>query len=215
MRTKMEQPMTPKINTSVTPEDRELIKVEEAIMFTFVLMQDLDSKFWDLPLKKPERKSSDIEESLYAQKEEAAKKLDTHLKTLIRYQKTVNEIIKKNKLKRGILGQDKKQLSTKKATELYSFSEFIQENRYKYLLECKAKLDRVITAAMRAIEFSNTKKFPWGKPKKKVSDIDIPSQPQVDIGSTPSMSHISTSSPDNPSTTNQINSLLSLGPLGK
>ena len=203
-------PLTP------APDDQELERIEMEGRAAIALMKDLDRKFNNLSEGKPDSKSSDIED-LYARKEESVLNLKNQLKVLSRYQKTIKELVQKHSQKLGILNDGKRTLSSKQAKKKYSFAEFIQENKYRKVMSCQKELNRVIDCAQKAIKLADTRKFPGGNPKKKFQAMipKTPFQPQPDIVSPPVMSHIPVISSNPHSLTDQVNSLISSGPVGK
>lgn len=204
------------LHPSSVSYDYELERIERERRAAIALMKDLDRTFKALPEGIPDSKSSTIED-LYARKEESVLKLKNQLRNLSHCKKTINEIVQKNNQRLGVLNDDKRALNTKKAKKKYSFAEFIQENKYRKVKTYQNDLNRVIECVQEAIKLADTRKFPGGNPQKKFRGLPPKafSHQQSDIVSPPVIPPILVS-PSIPSpATNQVNSLLSLGSLGK
>jgi hypothetical protein len=211
--------MKPSANSQIMSEeisDRNLERVTSVIKNMKALLENLSQKTSQLP-KVDDKGNSECPyaEDLYAEQEEAITKVAEELKRLRRYQEIVDQLVAKHRRNLDLIRTDASSLHLDRAKEQYSSAELSQEHNYRQAVRCQKELLEIISWAENAIALARGKKFPGGKPEKKFRP---PSGFASGLSASGSAGYSGPASPAGasftPSLKTEIDSLMSLGPLG-
>ena len=180
------------------------------------LLKKLSAKVNELPdLDGKNPSESEFAEDRYAEKEEMVDKVNEALDELHRYKEIVDREIERCKKNLDIIETDARSLNIDEAKEKYGFAKLSQEFEYKKSVCLARELSDLIFYSKKTLEVAGSKKFPGGKPEKKFKP---PPEVLENLDSKDRIGHkgLQPVSPHAPSpfSNKEIDSLLSLGPLG-
>ncbi len=189
-----------------------LDQVASSIDHMETLLEDLSARMSVLPdVDEKGRSECPFAEDLYAKKEEAEEKVARELGQLRRYPGLVNEEMSRCRKNLEQLRSDGGRLNRDETKEHYSFAEGSQEAHYRMADQLYQKLIDLIPRAEEALRLAGTKRFPGIKPQKSVSVSKPPGSDRF----TPMAPRPVSSQAMGPSLGKEIDSLMSIGPLGK
>ena len=189
--------------------DSSIINMED-------LLNKLSEKVKHLPkVNKKDGLKDDAVEDLYAEKEEATDKVVKELNQLQGFGDVVDKEIARCKGNLNQLGKDANSLHLGEAKEKYKFAKIAQEFKHKKAIQRKKELQNVVSWAKKVLDLARSKKFPGRKAKKifrpppdffaALAGVR-PTRTQNPVKASPFASM--------PSPNNEMNNLISLGPLG-
>lgn len=193
------------------------LKSTDSEMKTMVnLLKALSKKTAELPRVDGKGQSEcGWAEDLYAENEELIKKVTQNLKKLREHLSVVEKVITGHRQNLDQIRMDANSLHLSKAKKQYSFAELSQEFLYKKALEKKKALEDIFSWAEKVLNLAHGKRFPGGKPRKKFRpppEFLRGMAGQAANNQTNTGFHAKPAS--SPSFSNQINNLMSLGPIG-
>jgi hypothetical protein len=110
---------------------------------------------------------------------------------------------------------DANSLHLSKAKKQYSFAELSQEFLYKKALEKKKALEDLFSWAEKVLNLAREKRFPGGEPRKKFRPPpEFSASMEGRPANNPTNAGFQARPASGPSFANQINDLMSLGPIG-
>jgi hypothetical protein len=177
------------------------------------LLHTLETKTNVLP-KVDEKGDSEcpFAEDLYAQKEEAAEKVREHLEVLRRLLELLAGEQTRLHANLDRVQADAGSLHLESAKEKYLTAQQGLEHNIKKNQENQNKLLDLISKAEEMLALALTKKWPLGKPEERIRFSSTPSGPVQGFRSEVASS---AASPPGPSLGREVESLLSLGPVGE
>jgi len=193
------------------------LKSTDSEMKTMVdLLKALSKKTGELPRVDGKGQSEcGWAEDLYAENDELIKKVTQKLKKLQEHLSVVEKVINGHRQNLDQIRMDANSLHLSKAKKQYSFAELSQEFLYKKAVEKKKALKDVFAWAEKVLNLARKKRFPGGEPRKKFRP-----PPQVSASMEGRTADNLTNAgfqarpASGPSFSNQINDLMSLGPIG-
>ena len=194
-------------------EDKD---VDSFIRYMPEYLEELKSKIKVLP-KVDEKGQSECSfaEDLYAEKEKAAKSLVEYLEKGPKCLKYVDKELAKFSRNLSRIKSDHGSLHDTHAKEKYRFAERFQRHHIEKNIQRRKKLIDLISKANKLLKKAREKKWPLGKPKKSIRP------PSLIAGGKAGGSDINIQGPapvipvhQRPALKTEIDSLISLGPLG-
>ena len=196
--------------------DLSLESTDSKIKTVVNLLKALSKKTAELPRVDGKGQSEcGWAEDLYAENEELIKKVTQNLKKLREHLSVVEKVITGHRQNLDQIRMDANSLHLSKAKKQYSFAELSQEFLYKKALEKKKALKDIFSWAEKVLNLAHGKRFPGGKPRKKFRpppEFFRGMAGQTANNQTNAGFHAKPAS--SPSFSNQINNLMSLGPIG-
>jgi chromosome segregation ATPase len=177
------------------------------------LVEELSSKTRELP-KVEEDGSSEcpFAEALYAQKDESIEKVEKELQELHGYLSLVEQEIARCEGNLQRINADAGSLNLDEAKDKYRVAIRSQESEYNNAVRQRKALIDLIARAEEALALARAKAFPGRKPQK---NYRLAPGTFGGWGATDSASRPSNADPGLPSFKDEIDDLISLGPLGK
>jgi hypothetical protein len=186
--------------------------VDSFIHYMNGLLEELTSKVRALPKVDQEGNSEcPFAEDLYAQKDECMEKVEQESQKLQPYLVLVEEEIARCRANLGRISSDASSLNLDEAKERYDAAKRSQESQYNNALRQRKALTDLVSRTKETLALAQSRAFPGRKPPKS-------SRPPAGAfggwGGTGSRNGASKVPPGRPSLKNEIDSLISLGPLG-
>jgi hypothetical protein len=193
------------------------LKSTDSEMKTMVnLLKTLSKKTAELPRVDGKGQSEcGWAEDLYAENEELIKKVTQNLKKLREHLSVVEKVITGHRKNLDQIRMDANSLHLSKAKKQYSFAELSQEFLYKKALEKKKALEDLFSWAEKVLNLAREKRFPGGEPRKKFRPPpEFSASMEGRPANNPTNAGFQARPASGPSFANQINDLMSLGPIG-
>ena len=193
------------------------LKSTDSEMKTMVnLLKALSKKTAELPRVDGKGQSEcGWAEDLYAENEELIKKVTQNLKKLREHLSVVEKVITGHRKNLEQIRMDANSLHLSKAKKQYSFAELSQEFLYKKALEKKKALKDLFSWAEKVLNLAREKRFPGGEPRKKFRPPpEFSASMEGRTANNPTNAGFQARPASGPSFANQINDLMSLGPIG-
>lgn len=194
----------------------EMRDVNSMISHMPKLLEELKSKIDILPnVDKEGRSECPFAEDLYFEKEEVVEKVAAELRKLRKCIPVVDEEISTRRKSLATIRADARSLRLVKAREEYIHAEEGQVFQIKEKTKLRERLIDLISQTEDMLKLAQTKKWPLGEPQEKLRPPALSGGP-VGLGSIGSLSPPpSTAVPPGPSLKSELDSLISLGPIGK
>lgn len=194
----------------------DMDSVDSSMGFMEELLKNLSSKVQELPdLDGKDPSECEFAEDRYAEKEEMVEKVSERLNELHRHKEILDREIERCKNNLDIIETDASSLSLDEAKENYLFAKLSQEFDYKKAVCLRQEISDLISYSKKTLEVAALKKFPGKKPEKKFRPPPEVFENLAGRDST-GLKSIQPSSPHAPGpfSNKEIDSLLSIGPLG-
>ena len=218
MRAKGEDSMKLKENDQRTrPKEQDHLSLRDVDSFILSMnryVEELLNKVKVLPRVDPKGNSEcPFAEDLYAEKEEAAEKVEMDSRKLRSYLRLVEEEIARCTANSERISADARSLYLDEAKERYAVAGQTQDYQTTRAIQQRKALTDLISKIEKALALARSNVFPGRKPKKSF-------QPPVGaLGSWGATGSADRTAPksfsERPSFETEINSLISLGPLGR
>jgi chromosome segregation ATPase len=191
-------------------EDLSLNDVDSFISYMNRLLEELSSKVQVCPKVDQEGNSEcPFAEDLYAKKEEFSEKVEKESKKIQRYLQAVEQEIDRcsNNLER--ISADSRSLNGDEAKEKYAIAKRAQEAEYNKAIQQRRALTELISKTEKVLGLARAKTFPGRKPQKSfrppLGALEGSEAPRFINGVTAAR----------PSFKNEVDRLISLGPIGR
>jgi len=195
-------------------EDLSLKDVDSFISHVKRLLEELWSKVKVCPKVDQEGNSEcPFAEDLYAEKEEFTEKVEKESKKLQPYLRVVEQEIERCSNNLDQLSADSSSLNLDEAKERYAVAKRAQESQYNKALQQRKGLTDLISKTEKIVALARAKTFPGRKPQKSFRPPAGALGGWGANGLTTEATAKATAS--RPSSNSEIDSLISLGPLGR
>jgi hypothetical protein len=197
--------------------DLNLKDVDSFMNYLAKLLETLQSKVDVLPkVDDKGRSECPFAENLYAQKEEAADKVTEELNKASRYMALLEQEIARLRRNLSQIEGDSSSLHLDQAKEKYLTAKQFQEIHIQKNIQRKKRLSDLIARAEKLLQHARKKMWPGGKPKDRfhpppLMDREPNSGGVADFQATSSLALSS----QRPEIKNEIDNLMSLGPLNR
>jgi hypothetical protein len=197
--------------------DLDLKDVDSYTSFLEKLLETLQSKINVLPkVDDKGRSECPFAENLYAQKEEATSNVIEELKKASRYLALLEQEISRLRQNLAQIESDTGALHLDQAKEKYITAKRSQEIHIEKNIHRKMRLSDLIARAEKLMQLAHKKKWPGGKPKERFRTPPLMAGGPTGVGATGFQNAIpDVPLPPSPAFKTEIDSLMTLGPLGK
>jgi len=186
--------------------------VDSFIHYMNGLLEELSSKVGALPKVDQEGNSEcPFAEELYVQKDECMEKVERESQKLQHYLVLVEEEVARCRSNLERISADASSLNLDEAKERYDAAKRSQESQYNNVLRQRKALTDLASRTQKMLALARSKAFPGRNPQKS---FRAPAGAFGGWGATGSPSGTSDGIPGRPLFKNEIDSLISLGPLG-
>ena len=194
-------------------DDLSLKDVDSFVHYMKGLVEELFSKIRVLPKVDQEGNSEcPFAEDLYAQKDESMEKVEKESQKLPRYLGLVEKEIARCSANLEQISADRSSLNLEEAKEKYNVAKRSQESQYNSAIQQRKALVDLISRTEQALAMARSKEFPGRKPQKSFRP---PAGRLGGWGTSGSTDQASKGSSPRPSLETEIDTLISLGPLGR
>ena len=196
------------------PDDLSLEYVDSSISYKKGLVEELSSKTGQCPkVDQKGRSECPFAEDLYAEKEDVTEKVEKELQKLQRYLMLVEQEIARCSANLEQISADAGSLNIEQAKERYAAAKWSQESQYNKAVEQRNALIDLIARTEKTLAMARSKKFPGRKPQKGFRFPAGGSEGWEATRSANGEAH--ETPPDRTSLKTEIESLISVGPLGR
>jgi uncharacterized phage infection (PIP) family protein YhgE len=196
-----------------TQDDLTMKDLNSFIYLLKQLVEQLSSATSMLP-KVDEAGNSEcpFAEKLYAQKDECMEKLEKELQKLPRYHAFLGKEIARCRSNLDQISKGASSLNRYETKEKFEAAKRSQQAEYNDAIRKRKDLTDLNSRAEKMLALAGSKAFPGGKPQK---GYRVPAEAFGGGEATGSSYRPSVASPGRPSVQNEIDSLISSGPLGR